>query len=80
MGGGGGYTYWKAGMMGAGGVLHSDYGKMAADSIAKEIAERNLVPPPTATQAVASGEDQVSPVTGADKIASGEHQGPGGRA
>ena len=56
------------------------YGKMAADSIAKEIAERNLVPPPTATQAVASGEDQVSPVTGADKIASGEHQGPGGRA
>jgi hypothetical protein len=60
-------------MLGAGSVLNSDYGKMAADGIAKEIEERNLVPPPTGTQAVASGEDQVPPATGADKIATKEH-------
>jgi hypothetical protein len=71
--GGGGYAYWKAGMMGVGGVLNSDYGKIAADSIAKEIEERNLIPPPTGTQAAASGEDQVSPAAGADKIATKEH-------
>ena len=76
---GGGGRYWYS-MMGAGSVLNSDYGKMAADSIAKEIEERKLVPPTTETQVVASGEDQISPATGPDKIAPGEDQDSGGRA
>jgi hypothetical protein len=76
---GGGGRYWY-GMMGAGSVLNSDYGKMAADSIAKEIEERKLVPPTAGTQVVASSADQVSPATETDKIAPGEDQGAGGRA
>jgi hypothetical protein len=76
---GGGGRYWYS-MMGAGSVLGPDYGKMAADGIAKEIEERNLVLPTTAMQAVASSEDQISPATGTEKIAPGEDQGSGGRA
>jgi hypothetical protein len=76
---GGGGRYWYS-MMGAGSVLNSDYGKIAADSIAKEIEERNLVASTTAAQAVASSADPISPATGTDKIAPGEDQTSGGRA
>jgi hypothetical protein len=64
---GGGGRYWYS-MMGAGSVLNSDYGKMAADSIAKEIEERKLVPPTAETQAAASA-DQVSPTTEVPAVA-----------
>jgi hypothetical protein len=74
---GGGGRYWYS-MMGAGSVLGPDYGKMAADSIAKEIKERNLVPPTAGTQVDASSADQVPPAPGTDKI--GGDKDPGDRA
>jgi hypothetical protein len=46
----------------AAGVAHNpDYGKMAADSIAKEVEERNLLPKSASTQA--AGGAQVAPAT-----------------
>lgn len=56
--GGGGYYHWLTpqGMIAAGIAHNPDYGKMAADSIAKEVEERNLIPKS------ASGE-QVAPTT-----------------
>jgi hypothetical protein len=79
MSGGSGYYYWKTAIISAGIADNPDYGKMAADSIAKEVEERKLVPPTTRTEAVASSEGQVSPATGTDKITPSEDEGAGVR-
>jgi hypothetical protein len=72
MGGGGGGFSWltPAGMLAA---QNPDYGKMAAESIAKELEERNLVPP--TAEKVATIEEPISPATGTN-TASGGHEGP----
>jgi hypothetical protein len=63
MGGGGGINSWLTpqGMIAAASVHNPDYGKMAADSIAKEVEERKLIPP--TTEKIASG------ATGVEKLA-----------
>jgi hypothetical protein len=57
--GGGGFNPWLTpqGMIAAGVAHNPDYGKVAADSIAKEVEERGLVPK-------ASNGEQVAPATG----------------
>jgi hypothetical protein len=61
---GGGYNPWLTpqGMIAAGIAHNPDYGKMAADSIAKEVEERGLA----AVTANAEGEsgEQAAPATG----------------
>jgi hypothetical protein len=74
MGGGGGGIYFEKtaqGIVAAGSVYNPNYGEMAADSIAKEIEERKLVPATARTQDAASGEDLVSPANGMDELTPG---------
>ena len=79
MGGGGYFDKTAQGIVAAGSIYNSSYGKMAADSIAKEIDERNLVAATARTEMVASGEDPVPPATGTDKITPGKDEGEGVR-
>jgi hypothetical protein len=67
MGGGGYYWLTPQGMIAAGIAHNPDYGKMAADNIAKEVAERNLLPKTASAEEVATGGEQVSPATGTDE-------------
>jgi hypothetical protein len=60
MGGGSTSGLTPQGVIAAGIAHNPDYGKMAADSIAKEAAERGLLPK------VANGE-QAAPATGTDE-------------
>jgi hypothetical protein len=77
MGGGGYLDKTAQGIIAAGSVYNSSYGKMAADSIAKEIDERALVAATARTEVVASGADPVAPATGADKIKPSKDEGAG---
>jgi hypothetical protein len=72
MGGGAYLDKTAQGIVAAGTVFNPSYGQMAADSIAKEIEERQLVSPTASPQAIASGQDQASPATTADVIAPSE--------
>jgi hypothetical protein len=64
---GGGYSWLTpAGMIAAASAHNPDYGKMAAESIAKELEERKLVPP-TAQASATIETDQATP---------GESKGP----
>jgi hypothetical protein len=50
--GGGGYNWLTPQGMIAAGIAHNpDYGKTAADSLAKEVAERNIVPTTASAEA-----------------------------
>jgi hypothetical protein len=66
--GGGGYYQWLTpqGMIAAGVAYNPDYGKMAAESIAKEVAERNLVPAAASAEGAAAAES-IAPATGANE-------------
>jgi hypothetical protein len=77
---GGGSHWWMGaqGIVAAGTLYNPDYGKMAADSLAKELEERKLVPPTTSAQAAQPGQDQVPPSTTADEITPRKDEGPGG--
>jgi hypothetical protein len=79
MGGGGGsyYTLTPQGIVAAGIAHNPDYGKLAADSIAKEIEERKLIPAAATTEEIASGEEHVSPAAGTDEITAGAGRGAG---
>jgi hypothetical protein len=68
---GGGSYHWLTpqGMIAAGIAHNPDYGKMAADGVAKEVAERNLIPATASAPAAASAEQQVSPAAGTDEVA-----------
>jgi hypothetical protein len=64
---GGGYSWLTpTGIIAGASALNPDYGKMAAESIAKELEERKLVPP-TAQAAATIETDQTTP---------GERTGP----
>jgi hypothetical protein len=66
--GGGSYSGLTPQGMIAAGIAHNpEYGKLAADSIAKEVAERNLVAKSAADDA-APGE-QAAPASAADGLA-----------
>jgi hypothetical protein len=57
----GGYSWLTPAGMVAAGIAHNpDYGKMAAESIAKELEERKLVPP-TAQASATIETDQTKP-------------------
>ena len=58
---GGGSYFWLTpqGMIAAGVAHNPEYGKMAADSIAKEVKERNLIPG-TNTEQAATGTEPVA--------------------
>jgi len=77
MGGGGYLDKTAQGIIAAGSVYNSNYGKMAADSIAKEIDERKLVAATAGTEAVASHAEPIAPATGADKITHRKDEGGG---
>ena len=66
MGGGGGPydRLMVQGIIAAGRAHNPSYGKMAADSIAKEVEERKLIPATTSTEETVPGADHVSPATG----------------
>lgn len=65
------------GIVAAGVAYNPNYGKMAADSIAKEVEERRLVVAAAAApEEIADGE-QPAPATGADGIAPGEVRSAG---
>jgi hypothetical protein len=72
---GGGYSWLTpAGMVAAASAHNPDYGKMAAESIAKELEERKLVPP--STEKIATIEEPISPATGTDAATPGGHDRP----
>jgi hypothetical protein len=72
MGGGTYYQMGAQGIVAAGTLYNPNYGKMAADSIAKELEERKLLSP---TTSVEPGQDQAAPTTSADEIPPGKNQG-----
>jgi hypothetical protein len=61
-------------MIAAASAQNPDYGKMAAESIAKELEERNLVPPTTGEGA--SIAEPPTAATAAAAAAPGGHEGP----
>jgi hypothetical protein len=64
--GGGSYLWLTPQGMIAAGVAHNpEYGKLAAESIAQEVKERNLIPPTADTQDTATGAGQAA--TGTDE-------------
>jgi hypothetical protein len=68
MGGGGSYGLLApGGIVAAGTVLNPNYGKMAADSIAKEIEERKIAPATITAQLTTPGEEPAPPATGTEK-------------
>jgi hypothetical protein len=68
MGGGSGPWLTPQGTIAAGVAHNPDYGKMAADSIAKEVEERGLVPKDAGSQ--------VAPTAGTDESTPGEPASP----
>jgi hypothetical protein len=66
---GGGPYGWMApaGIVATGSVLNPNYGKMAADSIAKEVEERKIAGATITAKAIAPGEEQATPATGTEK-------------
>jgi hypothetical protein len=77
MGGGGGSYHWLTpqGIVAAGVAYNPNYGKMAADSIAKEVEERKLIPAAAGTEEIATVAEQVSPAAAADESTASEDQG-----
>ena len=65
MGGGSASGLTPQGMIAAGIAHNPEYGKLAADSIAKEVAERNLVPKAAGAQDATGA--QIAPTTGANE-------------
>jgi len=64
MGGGSASGLTPQGMIAAGIAHNPEYGKLAADSIAKEVAERNLVPKAAGAQDSATAAEQAAAATG----------------
>jgi hypothetical protein len=64
---GGGPYRWMApaGVVAAGSILNPNYGKMAAESIAKEVEERKIAT--QTAEAITSSEEQAKPATGTEK-------------
>jgi hypothetical protein len=77
MGGGSSTGLTPQGIIAAGVAYNPKYGKMAADSIAKELEERKLIPPAATTEEIASDGVQAAPATPTDEITSSEHKGAG---
>ena len=75
MGGGSYYGLTPQGIIAAGVAYNPHYGKMAADNIAREVEERQLVAPAPGAKYIAGGEEQASPVTGTDENPPGEDHG-----
>jgi hypothetical protein len=67
MGGGSYGLLGPGGIVAAGTVLNPNYGKLAADSIAKEIEERKIAPAAITAEAIAPGEEQATSTTGTKK-------------
>jgi hypothetical protein len=63
VGGGSYFGLTPQGMIAAGVAHNPEYGKMAADSIAKEVKERNLVPATADAQDPAAGAEQAAAAT-----------------
>jgi hypothetical protein len=75
MGGGSGYSLTPQGIIAAGVAYNPSYGKMAADSIAKEVEERKLIPVAASKEEIASGEEQILPATATDEATASADQG-----
>jgi hypothetical protein len=75
MGGGSYYELTPEGIIAAGVAYNPHYGKMAADNIAKEVEERQLIAPAAETEDIAGLQELASPVTRANEITSGGDHG-----
>jgi hypothetical protein len=75
MGGGSYYGLTPQGIVAAGVAYNPNYGKMAADNIAREVEERQLIVPAAGTEEIAGREVQASSVTRSDEITSGADHG-----
>jgi hypothetical protein len=68
--GGGSYSGLTPQGMIAAGIAHNpEYGKLAADSIAKEVAERNLVGTTASADDAAPGAEQATPASATAELA-----------
>lgn len=75
MGGGSYYEPTPQGIIAAGVAYNPSYGKMAADDIAREVEERQLVAPAPGTEEIAGREEHASSSPSANEIPSGEDHG-----
>jgi hypothetical protein len=67
MGGGGYFGLTPQGMIAVGVAHNPEYGKLAADSIAKEVKERKHVPATANAQHTATGAEQAAPAAGTNE-------------